>query len=52
VTPENDKLRHLLYGNKPHIYRAIYRVAEKQRLVDVLHIRHGARGGFKGADVA
>jgi plasmid stabilization system protein ParE len=26
VTPENDKLRHLLYGHKPHIYRAIYRV--------------------------
>ena len=43
VAPENDKLRHLLYGNKPHIYRAIYRVAEKQKLVDVLHIRHGAR---------
>ena len=52
VTPENDKLRHLLYGNRPHIYRAIYRVVEKQKLVDVLHIRHGARGGFKGADVA
>lgn len=28
VTPENKKLRHLLYGNKPHIYRAIYRVVE------------------------
>jgi plasmid stabilization system protein ParE len=52
VTPENDKLRHLLYGNKPHIYRAIFRVAEKQKQVDVLHIRHGARSGFKGADVA
>jgi prevent-host-death family protein len=43
VTPENDKLRHLLYGNKPHIYRAIYRVLEKQKQVEVLHIRHGAR---------
>jgi toxin ParE1/3/4 len=52
VTPENEKLRHLLYGNKPHIYRAIYRVVEKQKLVDVLHIRHGAWSGFKGADVA
>lgn len=52
VTPENRKLRHLLYGHKPHIYRAIYRVVEKPKLVDVLHIRHGARGGFKGADVA
>lgn len=52
VTLENDKLRHLLYGNKPHVYRAIYRVVEKQKQVDVLHIRHGARPGFKGPDVA
>lgn len=52
VTPENDKFRHLLYGNKPHIYRAIYRVLEKQKRVEVLHIRHGARRRFKGADVA
>ena len=22
VTPESDKFRHLLYGDKPHIYRA------------------------------
>jgi len=52
VTPENDKLRHLLYGNKPRVFRAIYRVAEKQKQVDVLHIRHGARQAFKGSDVA
>jgi plasmid stabilization system protein ParE len=52
VTPESDKFRHLLYGNKPHIYPAIYRVLEKQKQVEVLHIRHGARRGFKGADVA
>jgi plasmid stabilization system protein ParE len=52
VTPENQTLRHLLYGNKPHIYRAIYRVVETRKLVEVLHIRHGARKGFKGADVA
>ena len=52
VTPESDKFRHLLYGNKPHIYRAIYRVLEKQKQVEVLHIRHGARRRFKVADVA
>jgi toxin ParE1/3/4 len=52
VTPENQKLRHLLYGNKPHIYRAIYRVLEIRKQVEVLHIRHGARQGFKGSDVA
>lgn len=41
--PESPKLRHLLYGNKPHVYRVIYRVLEKQKQVEVLHIRHGAR---------
>jgi plasmid stabilization system protein ParE len=46
VTPENSKFRHLLYGQKPHICRAIFRVMEKQKLVEVLHIRHGARSGF------
>ncbi len=51
-TPESDKFRHLLYGNKPHIYRAIFRLLEKQKQVEVLHIRHGARRRFKRADVA
>ena len=51
MTPESDKLRHLLYGNKPHIYRAIYRVLEKEKRVEVLHIRHGARQRFTESDV-
>jgi toxin ParE1/3/4 len=51
-TPENAKLRHLLYGHKPHVYRVIYRVTEKSRQVDVLHIRHGARQRFKRSEVA
>ena len=51
VTPESDKFRHLLYGNKQHIYRAIYRVLEKQNQVEVLHIRHGARRRFTGSDI-
>ena len=37
------KLRHLLYGKKPHVYRVIYEVDERQHTVSVLHIRHGAR---------
>jgi toxin ParE1/3/4 len=52
VTPESGKVRHLLYGNKPHIYRAIYRILEKEKRVEVLHIRHGARRRFKKSDVA
>jgi hypothetical protein len=30
VTPESDKFRHLLYGNNPHTYRAIFRVLESR----------------------
>jgi toxin ParE1/3/4 len=40
---ESKKLRNLLYGKKPHIYRVIYRIVETEKLVDILHIRHGAR---------
>ncbi len=52
ITPENSKLRHLFYGNKPHIYRTIYRIGEKDQRVEVLHIRHGARHEFKRSDIA
>jgi len=51
VTPENRNLRHLLYGHKPHIYRAIFRVLERLKRVDVLHVRHGARRKFKASDL-
>ena len=51
VTPEDRDLRHLLYGGKPHIYRVIFRVLEKQKQVDVLHIRHGARQEFKSHEL-
>jgi toxin ParE1/3/4 len=47
ITPEASGLRHLLYGNKPHIYRVIYRIRESQKQVDVLHIRHAARDKIK-----
>jgi toxin ParE1/3/4 len=50
-TPENPKLRHLLFGHKPHVYRVIYRVTEKSKQVDVLHIRHGARQRFERSEV-
>lgn len=52
VTPENKKLRHLLYGHKPHVYRVIYRVNEPRKQVDVLHIRHGATRRFRPPDLA
>jgi toxin ParE1/3/4 len=41
--PEDDGLRQLLYGRRPHVYRIIYEIDEGNRIVSVLHIRHGAR---------
>jgi toxin ParE1/3/4 len=46
VIPEDDSLRHLLYGRKPNVYRIIYAIDERNRVVTVLHIRHGARRAF------
>ena len=51
AAPESRKLRHLLYGRKPHVYRVIYRVLEEKKQVDVLHIRHGARRRFAPSDM-
>ena len=51
LTPESTKYRHLLYGRKPHVYRVIYRVSERQKRVDVLHIRHGARRAFEESEM-
>lgn len=41
--PESKKLRHLLFGKKPHTYRIIYALDRRNHVVNVLHIRHGAR---------
>jgi len=47
LTPENAGLRHLLYGNRPHIYRIIYSIDEQAGEVNVAQIRHGARFPFR-----
>jgi toxin ParE1/3/4 len=52
LTPEDKSLRHLLYGRKPHVYRVIYRILEKPKQVEVLHIRHGAMDEFAVEDLA
>ena len=36
------QVRYLLYGRKPHLYRILFRVFDEQKIVEVLHIRHGA----------
>jgi toxin ParE1/3/4 len=50
-TPEDGRLRHLLYGKKPHVYRVIYSLGQKSGAVDILHIRHGARQAFMSEDL-
>ncbi len=44
VIPEDKKLRHLLFGQKPDTYRIIYALNKPRNAVNILHIRHGARG--------
>src|SRR6267143_746192 len=46
VTRESKKLRHLLFGKKPSTYRIIYAVDKRNDVVNVLHIRHGARAAL------
>jgi plasmid stabilization system protein ParE len=43
ATPENKKLRHLLFGKKPDTYRIIYATDKRAHVVNVIHIRHAAR---------
>jgi toxin ParE1/3/4 len=51
ATPENRKFRHLLYGDKPYVYRVIYRVLKREKRVEILHIRHGARRRFTRSEL-
>jgi plasmid stabilization system protein ParE len=37
------QIRHLLYSNKPNVYRVLYEVHDATKSVFVLAIRHGAR---------
>lgn len=50
AVPEGGGLRQLLYGRRPHVYRIIYEIDEGNRIVSVLHIRHGARDVMTGED--
>jgi toxin ParE1/3/4 len=46
-TPENPRLRHLLFGRKPYVYRVIYEVNDRKTKVFVLHIRAPRRDRMK-----
>jgi toxin ParE1/3/4 len=46
-TPENARLRQLLFGRKPYVYRVIYEVDARKKTVFVLHIRAPRRDRMK-----
>ena len=46
VTHERPNVRQLIYGNKPHFYRILYKVNEARKVVLILHIRHGRQSSF------
>ena len=46
VIQESKKLRHLLFGKRPSTYRIIYAVDKRNDVVNILHIRHGARAAL------
>jgi plasmid stabilization system protein ParE len=52
VVRKKGQVRQLSHGRKPHIYLVFYRILEKQKQVDVLHIRHGARVKPSPSDLA
>lgn len=48
--PDHKSLRHLLYGDKPDVYRVIFRIEASRKLVTVLTIRHGAMKKLTAAE--
>jgi len=47
---ESGSLHQLLYGRRRNLYRIIYAIDDANRIVSVLHIRHGARDVFMPDD--
>jgi plasmid stabilization system protein ParE len=41
ISHDDPARRQIIYGNKPHFYRIIYKVDDPQHLVTVIQIRHG-----------
>jgi toxin ParE1/3/4 len=43
IAPDKPTLLQVLYGNRPHLYRILYKIDEANKVVNVAQIRHGAR---------
>lgn len=54
LAPETRKtrrrLRHLLYGAKRDVYRVIYEIDERRKVVRILTLRHSVMDEFVGDD--
>jgi toxin ParE1/3/4 len=51
VIRKKRQIRQLLYSSKSRVYLVLYRILEKQKVVQVLHIRHGARQRLGHSDL-
>jgi toxin ParE1/3/4 len=51
VIRKRGQIRQLLYSSRSRVYLVLYRILEKQKLVEVLHLRHGARRRFERSDL-
>jgi len=43
VTREDQSVREIIYGNRPHLYRVLYEIDEQAKQVHILSIWHGKR---------
>lgn len=43
ITHEDNAVRQIVYGNKPHLYRVLYEIDDRKQHVNVLSIWHGRR---------
>jgi plasmid stabilization system protein ParE len=43
ATHEDNSVRQVIYGNKPHFYRILYDIDDADQRVDILSIWHGKR---------
>ena len=50
AAPESQKLRQLFFAGNPNKYRIIYVADKRRRVVNILHIRHGARDAFEAEE--
>ena len=50
-TPEDKLYRHLLYGRNTDVYRVVFKIIEAPKLVEIVHIRHGAQRPLTSADL-